>query len=299
MGVDTDTYKIYWFNYVQNYTFGELALMIKSDNGFYILTKLIRLVTNDYWVWRSVIYALTFTLIHISINRSSKYVSLGMLIYFCTLHVMTCSLIRQALAIAICFAGYTFFLSKEKYMRFLLCLLLAMTMHKTALICILMLCFRLIGKKQMSNVAVIVLSVLSLLVFLVLIPIAINIYDNGAYIDSKETGGANLLILIVVITVILGMDMRKQGLNKNKEVSYIFNLEACTVFTQVGALRLAIFTRIKSYFSIYLTLLIPEIINSTTDIRRRIQYMTIIIAGFGIYAFAITGFPEYVMHVFK
>lgn len=298
MGVDTDTYKIYWFDYAQSQSYKDLLMDITNDNGFLIISKIFCIFSNDYWIWRAYIYSITFSLYFISFVKRSRYVSLSTLIYFCTIYSMSLSLIRQALAIAIVFAAYIFLFEKGKTKAFIFCVIIAATFHKTAVICLLIVLLKPFMKKKISPVNITVATLICSMFFYIVIPFLIKIYSVTDYSGSVEKGGRNLLLFLFVVILCTSIIFRKSRLANNEKSNYMINIQSMALYIQTGALRLAIFARLKSYFSVYMAILFPDMLNIVSNKRSRLIYLTVMIILFGIYGMTLQGFPKYIMHTF-
>jgi len=104
--------------------------------GFNIMTKLIYLITKDPHIYMAIIAAICLAGPYYVIYRYSKKIWLSVLLYI-NLYFFYCTMnfLRQSIAISIVLFAYTF-LTKRKFWRFSLLILIAATFHTTVLIMI-------------------------------------------------------------------------------------------------------------------------------------------------------------------
>lgn len=123
-------------------------------------------------------------------------------------------------------------------------------------------------------------------------------YSASDYTTATEKGGEKLLILLFTVMLITNIIFKKSILRNNEKANYMMNVQAMALYIQTGALRLAIFSRLKSYFSIYMTVLFPYMLSTVKNKKNRLIYLTIILALFGSYGMILQGFPKYIIHTF-
>lgn len=99
VGWDSDNYFTYYWNYAYNLSWKDILLRFSGDNGFYFICKLIHQFTNDYWVFRAIIFCITFLLYFYVIKKETNNVCIGLLIFMGAAQFsLIYSILRQALA---------------------------------------------------------------------------------------------------------------------------------------------------------------------------------------------------------
>ena len=318
VGNDALSYDTDYFSVANRWKWGSLLTDFSKDNGFMLLTKIIRVYTDDYWGYRAILFTLTLTLYFCAIRENSNYVSVSLFIFagLSNLGLML-GILRQALAGAICFFSYGF-LKREKEIPYALLVLLAATMHKTALICLLYLPLRWFVKKRFSPLIFVFGIWMSLLVGYSILPVAVKLYANGGYVNSMITDGGEKLFL--AINVLIGSVMffaSDTVWHKGKfgnlltpakadekyfydtEHAFQFNVASSSVFVQTIAMVFwGLLTRMRTYLSIYWVLLLPEAIEKLPQ-KRKILFFIGLILAFGVMIyFSLNDVDYFVLHKF-
>lgn len=275
LGVDVTNYKTY-FRMYSSFEFSDVINDFNSDNGYILLNKIIYLFNNDFWVAKGVMYTFVFGLYSFVIYKKSEYPALSYLIYlglgflgfnFCIL--------RQAIAVSICF--YSFIFVKEKnFVKFIVLVLIATTFHKTAIF--FAVAYPLINnpiKNDLYNKAFLI----SLFVICgtYILPAIMRVYRND-YSNVVVMGeGVKLLILYFILYSLQRyMDKGNKTVKKESDIAFI------PVCFQIMSFFFSLFSRIVLYYSILLTLIIPNIMYQT---KNRHIYLYIIIAIFSLMYF--------------
>lgn len=137
MGVDTVSYYTWYFLLSDELSWNEVLFNIKRDVGFVILSKVICMYTDSYWVWRAVVYTICISLYFVSFYKKAKYVSVAVFLFCATTSwEMSLYIFRQSMAMGICLLGYVLFGSRKMMARFGFMIILATFFHKTALLCL-------------------------------------------------------------------------------------------------------------------------------------------------------------------
>ena len=80
LGADTLNYKIYYWDVFKNLDFVS-TIQRDSDFGYGLLNWIIAKFTNDYWIFRSVIFILTFTISGVWIYKQEYCIKF--LVFYC------------------------------------------------------------------------------------------------------------------------------------------------------------------------------------------------------------------------
>lgn len=299
VGYDSETYYIYYWSQLDRYSWLDLLKDFTNDNGFFLALKVIAIFTDDYWLARAILFMVTFLIYYAAIRDESPYPTISLIIFLGlgSLGLMF-GILRQALAGAICLHAY----KKIRYGEWTKCLfliLIAITVHKSAILCLFMLMLYFIRAKRFSGIKLVLLSGASYLFMLIVIPLITLFYADGRYETiAMHDGGFGMLIFIISIVVLAAHLMRLTGSNKEDELKFLFNLSSGALFLQMGALQWSLLNRLGAYFSIYWCLLIPKLIYKLPR-KKRLNYLFIIIMLFGFLFFYQLGDVDlYVWHKF-
>lgn len=258
LGVDVYNYKEYFYSWYPSYTFREVLINFKMDNGYILLNKIIYLFTDNFWIVKSIIYIISFGLISTIIYKHSKYPALSFLIYvgFGYLGFSFC-ILRQSLALSICLYAYKY-VEMKNFKLFLLLIIIAGMFHKTAyayLIIYPILNYQFFNYQFLKKIFIIVFFLLNVVL---IFPFLINIYTID-YSNNIITGeGLNLLLVFIFIYFILYFFNKKYNKSffTNKEKDIIF----MPIYFQIVTLFFSLLTRITNYYSIMFVVVIPNII---------------------------------------
>lgn len=272
LGVDVANYKMA-FGWYSSYDYLSILNMIFDDNGYILLNKIIGVFTTDFWIAKTIFFFITFGGFSWIIYHQSKYPALSYLIFlglgflgfdFCIL--------RQSIALVICF--YSFKYIKEKnYFIFILAVVLATTFHKTAIFYLLLYP---IANQKFKNIGLIkkvllfiMFAIGSLFIFPLLTRLYINDYSSSIIVGE----GINLLIVYMVI-IFIQIQMKKEAAKADTK---LYDASCGVVYFQVGSIFFSLFSRVTMYFSILLTLSIPNLLYNS---RNKKVYFFIIISIF-------------------
>lgn len=259
--VDAYTYETYYFEPVKTKTWAEIIMGSMSDKGFYLLSKAISLISGDLWVYNALLFIIVFAIEAYVIYKESDYPSISYLVFVSMgLVSFNYSILRQAVAISICF--YAFRYIKEKHIiKFIICVLLASAFHQTALLFLVaypVANWNIRGYALWKKCILLVGS----LVLMRFMPILFQFYSKTDYSGSAVEGeGYFLLIYFVVLIGVIAWLMSKGALKTEAKVLY--NILFCVLYFQIGALAFSLFTRVVNYFLLALILIIPFIIKKS------------------------------------
>ncbi len=198
--------------------------------------------------------------------------------------------IRQTIATAFSVLVGYHFVVKRKFLPFLLLILLMATVHKS---CLVFLIFYFIANKKLTKPYCAVMLALIPIVFLFKTQIKVFFVQLTGYEDylkNFEGAGTYTFTLVLILVLIVALWRKNAILERNPQAVHYFNalfLAAVIVpitFVNPSAMR------VVQYFSIFLMLLIPEIILSFKEKER--PFVLVLIATVLIVLFARTN-PTY------
>lgn len=277
LGVDAVRYEQNYFELAKYRNWIEIITGSLSDKGFYLLTKLLTLISGDYWVYNALLYIIIFAIEAYVIYKNSEYPAISYLVFTSFgLVIFNYSLLRQAVAVSICF--YAFRYVKEKRpLKFVLWTLLAATFHQTAL---LYLVAYPVANWNIKGYAFWKKCVLfaGALVATRAMPILFQFYEKMDYSGIAIAGqGYYLLLYFAVLTVFIVWLMSKGQLKKEGQTLY--NMLFCILYFQIGATAFSLFTRVTNYFYIALILIVPFIVGRTRS-KNTILFLFIVALAF-------------------
>lgn len=282
VGTDYISYQ-QWFSYYLSH-----KLSLKNDEiGFGVLIKVIQLVTQNPQFLFLIVAIIINIVIMIFIRKHTEFFELGyflfIVLYF---YYSSFNILRQWIAIAIFLYAIRYIYNKN-LKKYLLCIFVACTFHKTAIITIPMY-FILNMKLNKKNIIIVSLTILMLYVGLDTILLKVNsIFNINTtkylnYFNKDDTIGANgyAYSIITMMTLLIILFTKKQYLLKNEHgkediIMLVFMLE----FSIMG-INSMIFSRLQLYFLPYLVVIIPNILKVIIKKQRKFVYAVIMILGF-------------------
>lgn len=284
IGADTSTYRISFYDKVNMSwndifnRFYEIYILgyPGKDPGYAVIEKLATLVSTNYQVYLIMI-ALFFTIpLGKWIYENSRDPFLSFLIYsvlFYAFFAITGH--RQTIATAmVVLVGYKY-IKERKLLPFLLITLIAFTIHKSALIFIL---FYFIANKKITKVYLFTMFILFIIFFInkeYLSTMIKMLSGYEVYGINKEAGTFGFTIIFLGLATVSAWRYKKI-LRNNPQAVHFYNaflvalLFIPLTFVNPSAMRAV------QYFSIFIMLLIPEIIYSFKGRFRVFSYYILV-----------------------
>ena len=266
-----------WGELINNFTeiiiFGSEEL--GKDPGYYLFVKITQLLTHNYQVFL-VIIAFIFTVpLGIWIYRNSKNSLISFLIYSVLFYsFFSITGIRQTIATSIVvLIGYKY-IRERRLLAFILLSFIGFTIHKSALVFFPF--YFLANKKVTKKYLIGMLAVFPLLMYF-RIPLALLLqnlsgYEYGIY---EGAGTVNFTILLLLVAIV-GLWKSKTILTNNPQATHFFNALIISVLATPLTWVNPSAMRVVQYYSIFLMLLVPEIINSFKKDERPMVYFVVI-----------------------
>lgn len=283
IGADTYQYKLYyeemgnrsWSNLWADF----INILYKGaegkDPGYAIFEKIIYTFTNNYQVYL-IIIALIFTVpLGIWIYKNSREPFISFLIYLCLFFFFFgITGHRQTIATAlVSLIGYKY-IKERKLIPFIVLIFISSTIHKSALIFFPF--YFLANKRITKRYLVTVFSIFPVLMVF-RIPIAlffqsISGYEYGIYQGAGTANFTILLILTAFVTIWKYKIIRKNNPQSIHYVNALLISVLATPLTWVNPSAM----RVVQYYSIFLMLLVPEIIDAFKPKEKSLVYFIII-----------------------
>ena len=256
---------------------------VKKDKGFYLLSSIIKIIVGNSTVRYFLMLALGqgLCLIYVFRKYSSNY-AISIFLFLASSDYISWMYngIRQFTAVVLCFIGIEFLLN-NKTTKFVLLILIASTMHQSALILI---PFAIIAKGRAWNKKTI-FFILAALVVVVFIGRFTNILDTALsdtqyknvvsdWKEFQDNGTNPLRVLVYAVPTILSYIGRKIiWIEDNKLINLCVNMSIIST----GLYAVSMFTsgifigRLPIYFSLYNYILLPwEIENLFTERSKKL-----------------------------
>jgi cbb3-type cytochrome oxidase subunit 3 len=216
--------------------------------------------------------------------KNSKMPGLSVFIYL-TLGFFTFSFsgLRQSIALAITFLSYKF-IKEKKLIQFLLCIALAMSFHKTAIIFVIAYPLYYLRIKPFYFIFLIPSLILIFLLRTKIFLLIYHLYKGVAGVTEATNAYTMLFVMIVVLALAYMFgDKNKNNLDLNAYKNYML----ITIIVQIFASHSNIIMRAGFYYYIFITLLIPEVIANQRDPKIRIIAVGVSIIAL-LYFFQVT-----------
>ncbi len=282
VAVGSDTYSYYLsfeaskkasWNQVYQVVFDYYKYGIGKDPGFPVFEKLCSLTIGEYQGYLLLIALIFFTALGNFIYKNTSRLS-DAIVAFVIYSVLFYSFFsitghRQTIATAVSLYSFEF-LKKRKLLPFVLMLLVASTLHKSVLIFIPFYFICRIKKPKLVYYCTLFLFP----VFMVLRnSLALYFQSIGGYkeYDQYEGSGTYTFTFMFLLIAIVAFIRSKSILKQNSEAQYYFNAFALALLFIPLTWINPTMMRVVQYFSIFMLLLIPEIIHSLGEISIKIR----------------------------
>lgn len=246
-----------------------------KDPGYYLFVKITQLVTHNYQIFL-VIIALIFTVpLGLWIYRNSKNPFISFLIYSVLFYsFFSITGLRQTIATSIVvLIGYKY-IKERRLLPFILLTFIGFTIHKSALVFFPF--YFLANKKVTKKYLITILAIFPLAIFF-RAPLALFFQDVSGYKYGiyEGAGTFNFTTLLLLLTIV-GIWKSKTILANNPQALHFFNALIMSVLLTPLTWVNPSAMRVVQYYSIFLMLLVPEIINSFKKEERPIIYFIVI-----------------------
>lgn len=263
---DMESYKIrfentlnsHWYELFENF---ELVYVEGEgkDPGYAVFEKIVQIFTDDYQVFLFVVAVMFFAGFGIWLYKNSDNPFLSMLIFdsfMSSFFALTGT--RQTIAtVLVVFIG-SYLIKKRKFWQFVLVVLLAYTIHKSA-ICVLPFYFIANFKITKKYITTIVAALPVLFVFKEQFFNVLGFLAGYEY-DELDSGGAYGFTFMYIAVVIASIVLLKYIKPKCEDYKLYYNalfmgaIFLPLVFVNPAAMR------VVQYYSLYLTLTVPQFI---------------------------------------
>lgn len=268
IGIDTPNY----YDIFKRASVMSLDTILKDqtgevERGFMVFQHFVAMISTNFNVLLIIISFIFVSSVAILIYRNSSESCLSF-IFFIGLGFYTFSMtgLRQSLALAIILFSFNF-IKQRRLIPFLIFVILASTIHLSALVFI---PAYFLGYKRITKSYVVIATVLIPLSFILKGPIFSFLSKLSGYgYNPFANEGPYLLVGLMIIVLLAGFIQREDVLARDTDNIIFYNMSIISImlgmltFVNPSALRAAY------YYHIYLILFIPEIVMSVRDKRLR------------------------------
>ena len=253
----------------------ELSNIFKSrfEIGYILLNNSVRYFSDNYTILLFSFAIITLSIWFYVFWNYSENIFISLIIYFSSLGMLLYSFsnIRQGLSISVGLLGFHFF-TKERYIRGLLCTLIATLFHITGIICILFIVLRKIHLSLKVFVVVLLGLILTFPLLKNFSEFFVNIFpqytsylESSWFLDSYKLAPVVLSIVYIVFFVIGEIILRNSELTASEE--YIRMLFFCYLIFTITTMQTSLLSRFAHYFSPFAALYVPMFLHKVTDKR--------------------------------
>lgn len=248
------------------------SFFYQREGGYYLLTRLISLISTEYPFLLTILAAIPLILICVTVYKYSQDVILSITaLITLRIYAFLFTGIRQSIALSICFYSYRF-IKEKRPILFTACVLVAATFHYSAIV---FLAAYILGKIKLNIRNSILLISMVMLFFmlrnqiLTASNIFLSIFGYQYRSDISFKDGMSTLLCYSLIAV-FGLIHRKHMIRENAESETLLLFILIASFLYGLGYMIAPFTRIAIYFGWFIVLLLPSVTNIFKDTRERI-----------------------------
>ena len=299
IGADTENYYVMfekaqntsWISAFRSLLNYSLQDVLGRDPGYLILTKTFQLFSGSYQLFLLAVAAFFMSMMAVWIYKNSASPCTSFILFstlFYSFYGITGH--RQVIATAlITFVGYDL-IRERKLWRFLAVSFAAFLIHKSSIVFVpLYFLARLpvtLGYMILCGVLVIAITVFGERLY---VPIALWMGYGEGQVDYAKGGAelyATLLALLCIVIWFLYPRIRRH----RKDAPLLFHINVMTLISGLFVIQNQGFMRIQQYFSLFLMITIPEVINT---VKREYRLLVYLLFGVVMITYLIVQKPEY------
>lgn len=260
---------------VSNMSFSDMLSPTKYGYPFIFLNKIISFISTNEQFFIIITSIINISFVFLFIRKYSKVFWLSVLLYITfAYYTNSFNSIRSSMALGCILFSYKFILAR-KYIKFLLMVVLATSIHLSAVVLVFLYPF----SKIKPNLLFIVSSVLCcFFISEIMGPIILyvsSLYNPQYAMYESESSGKTLLMLLFAITLFAWFFNRKQ---KDNSILFFTSVMLYATCLQCFAPYFGLMTRCSLFFHISLIVLIPNVLYVTKLKRfRELTYLSVII----------------------
>lgn len=279
VAVGADTYAYYeWFERIKLTSWEQIINTVKQyyqygfskDPGYEVFQKITQLFIGNYQVYLIFIAVILFVSLGFFIYYNTRYISEAMFAFvlYSVLFYSTYSItsLRQSIVGAATLWGFEL-IKRKKLIPFILLLLIASTIHKSVLIFLPFYFFANFNKTKLIYTAAILVFPLVMIYrrpVAYFIALASGSENYMQYALSDYKAGTPTFTVLMILVIVFGWIFMKDALKLKPSLSRVYNTMALAfVFTPLTWVDPSLM-RVVIYFSIFMLLFIPKVIETAT-----------------------------------
>jgi len=264
---------------------------VADDPGYLLLTKLFQIVSGNYQIFLLAIAALFMSLMAVWIYRNSSSPCTSYLLFstlFYSFYALTGH--RQTIATAlIVFLGYDL-IKKRKFWKFAAVAFGSFLIHKSSLVFVPMYFLSRVpitlGYQILLAAGIIVMAVLGKDLYA---PVAVLFGYSARQINYDE-GGAGLYAVLLVLLCMVVWALYPRIRRHREDAGMLFHTNSFALLAGLLVLQNQSFMRIQQYFSLFLMITVPEVINT---VRREYRLLGYLLFGAVMILYLMRNNPQY------
>lgn len=268
---------------------------VRLEMGWFVLNKILHFISNNSFILIISVSIIMIISYLITIDRYSAIPWISVFLILCTVFYNSLFILRQHLAIPVCLLSIPYIVGRKPF-KFALVTLLAVSLHYSALIWILVYFIYPIKINTGFYIMVIALSVLLYFFMEVILKNLIILTPKiMAYTISNRSGGTGVLkILAVNISTFLlslySFRDTSQITGHNKLFLQLIIITICLNALEFFGTSFSLFGRLNLYYSVPAVLLIP---NALIQIANKKIYYFLLPAICILYIFFLSHMVQY------
>lgn len=254
-----DTFRNFYYCYVEG---------TARDPGFYLLIKIFQCFSLNWQLFLCFIASFYFWALYDFIKNNTNHIRdvvFAFILYVSLFQIIGLSPIRQQIAFAFAFFAFNYIKSQKK-IKFFFLVLIGSQFHISILLIVIFWGLSFMGKKTIKIIYVASILLSPIIFTFALNTVAViaafmkNPYYMG-YAESEGLGGAVTYIIICVLVAIFGLINLRKNTNVRIIRLYYLAIALTTFFVPLTFINGALI-RISQYFSLYMMVFIPVVINN-------------------------------------
>lgn len=278
-GFDWAGYKYDYFLKYSKMSFHDVVLT-RTDVGYAILNWLIGRFTDEFIIFRNIVYTITSLLMGLWIYKKSNMRMLSCLIYLSFGFLpFDFFIMRQALAVCVIIWGYDCIVEK-KLIKYIIIVLIASTIHSTAIVALL---FYPLVNSKFKTIGFVKHSLI-LLGVAIFSPLCITYivqkFSSGRYLNMIISGeGIKMFVLLLVFIAIIAFYNNSEKFIDSTN-NGLFEIVLSVIYFQAVAISFSLFSRMGMYSTVFITILIPSCLEKCKNKENRKSFYFVL---FGIF----------------
>lgn len=300
VGTDTSGYVKEIFELCKNGTDWKYIVgAYQCEIGYYWINYMVSYFTDSFQILLFVIQILVLMPVIISCKNNKDLVEpyISYLFFLVLFYNRTLNMTRQSIAISFCILAVTF-MRKQEIRKFLLCVIIAMTMHRIAILFIFIYFLYYFLQKKDRVFYKFLFSVIAILVLIFYQTIVVKLVDLGyiskRYLYYANSGNQNIStieLLTKVIFLIIILITSKYLNKKNKDNGFLIFILILDILVYCIGFYANYAQRISYYLGFFVIFIIPQVPKCMKMNQRRVCLFFLLAISF-VFSYCYYGINE-------